>query len=97
MVDRRIARFLSLPDLPAGIDPRIVVLPVPWERSTSYLRGTEAGPEALLLASAQVEPYDEELDTETWRVGIATLPPLAVDCGEPERVESPLRHGCTRT
>jgi agmatinase len=86
MADRRLTRFLSLPDLPAGIDPRVVVLPVPWERSTSYLQGTEAGPEALLSASAQVEPYDEELDSETWRVGIATLPPLAVDCDDPVRV-----------
>jgi agmatinase len=39
-----------------------------------------------LLASAQVEPYDEELGTETWRVGVATLPPLQVARDDPEQV-----------
>ena len=52
-----------------------VVLPLPFESSTTYLRGTARGPRALLEASAQVEWFDEELGCETCQAGIATLPP----------------------
>jgi agmatinase len=55
---------------------RSVVLPVPYERTTSYGRGTAAGPEALLQASWYVELYDEELDAEPADQGIHTLPPF---------------------
>lgn len=53
-----------------------VVLPVPFERTTSYGKGTAAGPAALLQASTYVELYDEELATEPADQGIATLPPF---------------------
>ncbi|MEM1368383.1 MAG: agmatinase [Cyanobacteria bacterium P01_H01_bin.15] len=38
-----------------------VILPIPYERTTSYRQGTERGPAALLAASQQVETYDVEL------------------------------------
>lgn len=52
------------------------LLPVPFERTTSWGKGTGRGPEAILAASQALELYDEELDSEPWRQGIATLPPL---------------------
>ena len=56
---------------------RVVILPVPFERSVSYGTGTKRGPQAILEASHFVEFYDEELDRELYRdVGIATLRPL---------------------
>ena len=75
--------FLRL-DAPAG-EPAVAVLPVPYERTTSWGRGAENGPEALLLASHYVELYDEELDVEPCRIGIETLPPVDVD-GDDESV-----------
>jgi agmatinase len=53
---------------------RFLVLPVPYEQTTTYMKGTFHGPRALLEASPQLELYDEELDQETWRAGIHTLP-----------------------
>jgi agmatinase len=53
---------------------RVAVLPVPFERSTTYGKGTSAGPAAILRASQAMELYDEELDSEPYRLGIATLP-----------------------
>ena len=53
-----------------------VVLPVPYEATTTYNQGTVGGPAAILTASHQVELYDEELDREPFTVGVATLPPL---------------------
>lgn len=57
-------------------DAAVAVLPVPYEGTVSWGRGTAAGPRAILEASQQVELYDEVLQCEPFRRGIATLPPL---------------------
>lgn len=71
------------PDAPARADTlfglpftpdeaRVVVVPVPWQATTSYRRGTRNGPQATLAASAQVDLHD--LDTgDAWRAGFAIL------------------------
>src|SRR5512137_2532508 len=51
-----------------------VVLPVPFERTTSYVPGTKNGPREIIAASGQVELYDEELGREVCDIGIHTLP-----------------------
>jgi agmatinase len=64
---------------------RVAVLPVPFERTTSYGKGTLGGPAAILRASQAMELYDEELGAEPYVQGIATLPsflPEAFDMGE---------------
>lgn len=53
---------------------RIVVLPLGYEKTTSYAKGTANGPQAVLEASPYLEIYDEELDAEPFRQGIFTLP-----------------------
>ncbi|MBI4366467.1 MAG: agmatinase [Deltaproteobacteria bacterium] len=58
---------------------RFVILPVPYEASTSYGHGAARGPAAILSASRQVELYDEVSDSEPFRAGIHSLPPVAVD------------------
>ena len=45
-------------------DSLITVLPVPYEQTTSYGKGTSKGPKAILEASHYVEFFDEELDRE---------------------------------
>jgi agmatinase len=55
---------------------RVAVLPVPFERTTSYGKGTSGGPAAIVRASQAMELYDEELGAEPFRQGIATLPPF---------------------
>jgi agmatinase len=64
---------------------RVAVLPVPFERTVSYGHGTAAGPAAIVRASQSMELWDEELASEPYRMGIATLPPFvpeAHDLGE---------------
>lgn len=58
---------------------RVAVLPVPFERTTSYGKGTSAGPAAIVRASQSMELYDEELGSEPYRLGIHTLPPFLPD------------------
>jgi len=55
----------------------VVVVPAPLEATTTYLKGTRRGPAALIEASRQVEWFDDELKTETFRRGVATVPPVA--------------------
>lgn len=56
---------------------KIAVLPVPYEATTSYGKGTRQGPAAIIAASQLVELYDEELDEETvHRFGVSTLKPV---------------------
>jgi len=78
--------FLGLPPDASSFDrSAVVVLPVPYELSTSYGGGTRNGPAAILRASAQVELYDRELDDEpALRWGVHTLPALARDLSSPE-------------
>lgn len=51
---------------------KVVILPIPFEATTTYRTGCEFGPSAILDASQQVEYYDEEFDHEMWEVGIYT-------------------------
>jgi agmatinase len=53
-----------------------VVLPVPYEATTSYGGGTRNGPRAILEASRYVELFDQELDLEPCASGVHTLPAL---------------------
>jgi len=63
----------------------VVVVPVPYEKTTSYGKGTVNGPLAICEASEQVELYDEELCFSPCDFGIATMPPVE-DLTELERV-----------
>jgi agmatinase len=51
-----------------------LILPVPFDRTTSYIRGTRLGPKEILLASAQVELWDEEMGVDIHSRGMFTLP-----------------------
>ena len=56
---------------------KIVILPVPYERTVSYGGGTKNGPAAIIKASHYVEFYDEETMRQVHKeFGIATIEPL---------------------
>ncbi len=71
-------RFLGLDDGASAFDrAAAVVLPVPYESTTSYGVGTRAGPRAIIEASRFIELYDQELDCEAGAIlGVHTLPAL---------------------
>lgn len=62
---------------------RFVVIPVPYDLTSTYQSGSRRGPMAIIEASCNMELYDEELGQETYRVGIHTLPFLEVDARGP--------------
>ena len=55
---------------------RAVLLPVPYETTTSYRGGARSGPGAIVDASRYIELYDQELKCDLSRIGIHTLPAL---------------------
>ncbi len=63
-------RLFGLPHDPA--DARVRVLPVPFEPTTSYRRGTAGAPAEILEASAQVDLFDLDCGN-AWREGIALV------------------------
>jgi agmatinase len=63
-------------------DSRVVVLPVPVDRTTSYVSGTRNGPREILQASSHMELWDEEVGADVHGVGIFTLPEMELPFGE---------------
>jgi agmatinase len=55
---------------------RVVVLPIPLDRTTSYVPGTRTGPHEILVASSHIELWDEETGTDVHGIGICTLPEM---------------------
>ncbi len=86
-------RFGGLEDVQARYDTaRVVVVPIPLERTTTYARGTRRGPAAIIDASRNMELYDEELQLETCQqVGIATLAEMDTDSDSLENVLAHIR------
>ncbi len=76
--------FLGLEGKAAAYETaRAAVLPAPYDRTCSYVKGAANGPEAIIAASPNAEWYDEELDLDLDRVGVATLQPPKVDDLDP--------------
>lgn len=66
--------FLGIPEDFSRFDrSKVVVLPVPYESTTSYQAGTRDAPHEIIWASRNVELYDEELEKEIYKIGIHTL------------------------
>jgi agmatinase len=83
-----------------GIDPVyptfeeavFVVIPIPYDLTSTYQSGSRRGPHAILEASGNMELYDEELCKETYLTGIYTLSPLESDARGPGEMVHVIRH-----
>ena len=66
-------------------DAKAVILPVPYEGTVSYGKGTANGPKAIIEASRHMELYDEEIGINTAeKIGISALKELNVKKDKPE-------------
>ncbi|MDP2913812.1 MAG: agmatinase [Candidatus Omnitrophota bacterium] len=72
--------FIGLEEEYAGFKKsKAVIVSVPYDKTTTYVHGAKNGPRAIIDASAYLELYDDELNQETYRIGIHTLPALEVE------------------
>src|SRR5262245_50152535 len=70
---------------------RVAILPIPLDRTTSYVAGTRNGPHEILVASSHLELWDEETETDVHGVGIFTLPDMEFPFGTIDEVMVEIR------
>ncbi len=58
---------------------KFVVLPVPYDITSTWGKGAENGPGVILEASANMELYDIETNIEVYKAGIFTAEPIITD------------------
>jgi agmatinase len=57
-------------------DSGIIILPVPYDETSTWIRGADKGPEAILNASVNLEFFDVETSSEAHLHGINTVKPV---------------------
>lgn len=67
---------------------KVAIVPVPYDGTSTWIKGADKGPKALLDASANMEIYDIETDTEVYKLGIYTDKPITVDSSPEAMVEA---------
>jgi agmatinase len=65
--------FLDMPSCFANAEnAKYVLLPVPYDGTSTYMKGAEKGPQAIIDASDSIELYDIQTDLEAYKSGIYT-------------------------
>jgi agmatinase len=84
--------FGDLPPEYSSLDKaKIVIVPVPYDATSTWLKGADKGPAAIIEASANMELYDIETGSEVYKVGIHTDQPVVVDSGPQELADAVAR------
>lgn len=73
-----------------------VVVPVPYDLTSTYQPGSRRGPAAIIEASTNMELYDEELKKETYLAGIHTTSPVNVEARGPKYMINAVRKKISR-
>jgi len=69
--------YAGIPSEYARLDKsKVVLIPVPYDGTSTWGKGADKGPEAFLEASENMELYDIETDTEVYRQGICLTDPI---------------------
>jgi agmatinase len=81
--------YAGIPDKHARLDDaKVVLIPVPYDGTSSWQKGADKGPDAFLEASENMELYDIETRTEVYRQGIYLAPPVTEDSSPDKMVEA---------
>ena len=82
------ANFGDLPKEYSAFDnAKVVIVPVPYDRTSTWLKGADKGPSAIIAASTNMELYDIETDSEVYKKGVFTAEPIETDSAPEEMVE----------
>ncbi|MGC8730091.1 MAG: agmatinase [Candidatus Micrarchaeia archaeon] len=63
---------------------KIVVLPIPYDSTSSYKAGSREGPKAIIEASRQIELFNEETEHDISNIGIYTTEEIEPNINSPE-------------
>jgi agmatinase len=67
---------------------KIVIIPVPYDETSTWIKGSDSGPDAIIQASANMELYDIETRSEVYKNGIFTAPPITEKSSPEKMVEA---------
>ena len=77
MKEKTLRNFYGLEDrYSAYSTSRVVLLPVPFDRTSTWMKGSRRGPRALLEASRNLELYDIETDSQVYMQSLYTAQPV---------------------
>ncbi len=80
----KMTNFGGLPEQFSGYnDSEIIIVPVPYDGTSTWIKGADKGPRAILEASANMELYDIETNSEVYLKGIYTSDPV-IEAESPE-------------
>ncbi|WP_460218518.1 agmatinase [Psychroserpens sp. MEBiC05023] len=72
--------YAGIPDEYAKLETsKIVLMPVPYDGTSTWQKGADKGPEAFLEASENMELYDIETDSEVYKNGIYLTEPVTLN------------------
>ena len=54
----------------------IIIVPVPYDETSTWIKGADKGPDAIMEASVNLEFYDVETASEAHKKGINTVDPI---------------------
>ncbi|MBN1413375.1 MAG: agmatinase [Spirochaetales bacterium] len=78
--------FLDMPEeFRNPDDAQIIIIPVPYDETSTWKKGADKGPEKIIEAGYQLELYDIETDFEVYKKGILTYTG-EFDLGSPEKM-----------
>ncbi len=84
--------FLDTPPSEADLsNAKTIIIPVPYDSTTSFKSGARLGPRAIINASRHLEDYDIELDRDISLVGIHTTPEIVPDVSGPKAMVERVR------
>ncbi|WP_179337086.1 agmatinase [Winogradskyella ludwigii] len=70
--------YAGIPEELAKLETaKIVLIPVPYDGTSTWQKGADKGPDAFLNASENMELYDIETDTEVYKQGVYLADPVA--------------------
>lgn len=71
MMKTKIKTYAGIPEEFAKLETsKVVLIPVPYDGTSTWQKGADKGPEAFLEASENMELYDIETDSEVYRQGV---------------------------
>ncbi|SNR60743.1 agmatinase [Lutibacter flavus] len=74
---------------------KVVLIPVPYDGTSTWQKGADKGPEAFLQASENMELYDIETKSEVYKNGIYLADPITENSSPESMVETV--HGITKS
>ncbi|GGE05270.1 agmatinase [Psychroflexus salis] len=81
--------YAGIPDKYGRLDEaKVVLIPVPYDGTSSWQKGADKGPDAFLHASENMELYDIETKSEVYKKGVYLAPAVSENSSPEKMVEA---------